>query len=55
MSTEAILMMAVAMVIIWGGLIVSIVALRAHPERHDLPDGGEDEHHRTTGGVGHDA
>lgn len=54
MSTEAILMMAVAMVIIWGGLIVSIVALRAHPERHDLPAGGEDDHREGAGGAQRD-
>lgn len=54
MSTEAILMMAVAMVIIWGGLIVSIMALRAHPDRTDLPPGGEDDHREDAGIIEHD-
>ncbi|MFV2144024.1 MULTISPECIES: methionine/alanine import family NSS transporter small subunit [Isoptericola] len=54
MTTEAILMMAVAMVIIWGGLIVSILALRARPESADLPPGGEDDHREDAGIIEHD-
>ncbi|MCK0118452.1 methionine/alanine import family NSS transporter small subunit [Isoptericola sp. S6320L] len=54
MTTEAILMMAVAMIIIWGGLIVSIVALRARPERDDLPPGGLDDHRQDAGIIEHD-
>ncbi|GAA1981936.1 hypothetical protein GCM10009718_18760 [Isoptericola halotolerans] len=54
MSTEAILMMIVAMLIIWGGLIVSIVVLRARPERTDLPSGGQDDHRQDAGIIEHD-
>jgi hypothetical protein len=39
MSAEAIVMMVVAMVIIWGGLVLALVNLRRNP---DLPvDAGE--------------
>jgi hypothetical protein len=34
MSTDAVILMIVAMVILWGGLILAIVRLN----RHDLPD-----------------
>lgn len=32
MNTAAIIMMVVAMVTVWGGLVLSIVNLRRHPE-----------------------
>ncbi|MFV0634452.1 methionine/alanine import family NSS transporter small subunit [Demequina sp.] len=44
MSPEAITLMVVSMVVIWGGLGASIAFLARKPERDDLPDGGEDEH-----------
>ncbi|WP_418275308.1 methionine/alanine import family NSS transporter small subunit [Isoptericola jiangsuensis] len=43
MTTEAILMLIVALVIVWGGLVLSILALRARPERADYPAGGYDD------------
>ncbi|GAA2524104.1 MULTISPECIES: methionine/alanine import family NSS transporter small subunit [Streptomyces] len=33
MSTSAIIMLIVAIVIVWGGLVGAIVHLRRHPER----------------------
>jgi flagellar basal body-associated protein FliL len=33
MSTSAIIMLIVAIVIVWGGLVGAIVQLRRHPER----------------------
>ncbi|ANC32113.1 methionine/alanine import family NSS transporter small subunit [Isoptericola dokdonensis] len=54
MSTEAVLMMIVALVIVWGGLVVSILALRARPERADYPAGGEDDHREDTEILRHD-
>jgi len=33
MTTSAIVMMAVAMILLWGGLIGAIVHLRRHPEK----------------------
>ena len=40
MTTSAVLMMVVAMLVVWGGLVASILFLRAHPEVDDarLPD-----------------
>lgn len=32
MNTAAIAMMVVAMVTVWGGLVLSIINLRRHPE-----------------------
>ncbi|KAB2594306.1 methionine/alanine import family NSS transporter small subunit [Streptomyces arboris] len=32
MSASAIVMMVVAMLIVWGGLITAILRLRSHPE-----------------------
>ncbi|MCK9872130.1 methionine/alanine import family NSS transporter small subunit [Nocardiopsis dassonvillei] len=33
MTTSAIVMMAVSMILLWGGLIAAIVHLRRHPEK----------------------
>lgn len=35
MSTGAVVMMVVAIVIIWGGLAASVLWLRAHPDAED--------------------
>ncbi|MFD3686700.1 methionine/alanine import family NSS transporter small subunit [Nocardiopsis sp. NPDC058631] len=32
MSTSAIVMMAVSVIVLWGGLIASVIHLRRHPE-----------------------
>ncbi|WP_402469571.1 methionine/alanine import family NSS transporter small subunit [Isoptericola aurantiacus] len=54
MTTEAILIMLVAMVIIWGGLVASILALRARPERPEYPPGAVDDHREDAGIIEHD-
>jgi hypothetical protein len=45
MNTSAIILMVLAIVVVWGGLVVSALALRARPERADadLPPGGDDD------------
>jgi Putative methionine and alanine importer, small subunit len=45
MSTGAIILLVLAIVVVWGGLVVSALALRARPERADadLPPGGDDD------------
>ncbi|MDE0573283.1 methionine/alanine import family NSS transporter small subunit [Demequina sp. B12] len=43
MSAQAVILMIVSMVVIWGGLAASIVFLARMPEREDLPDGGHDD------------
>ncbi|MFW5419466.1 methionine/alanine import family NSS transporter small subunit [Nocardiopsis sp. CNT-189] len=35
MSTGAVVMMGVSMVILWGGLLASALWLRAHPDPED--------------------
>ena len=54
MNTDAIAMMIVALLIVWGGLLVSILALRARPERTDFPPGGEDDHRQDDPIIQHD-
>ncbi|GGP36279.1 MULTISPECIES: methionine/alanine import family NSS transporter small subunit [Streptomyces] len=40
MSTSAIIMMIIAILIVWGGLITAILRLRSHPQpEEDLPPG----------------
>ncbi|MEV5162452.1 methionine/alanine import family NSS transporter small subunit [Streptomyces sp. NPDC053728] len=40
MSASAIVMMVIAMIIVWGGLITAIVRLRSHPDPSDpMPPG----------------
>ena len=42
MSTAALILMVVIMVVIWGGLVASILHLARTPESASMPDGGED-------------
>lgn len=43
MSGEAIALLVVALVVVWGGLLASIVALARRSERKDWPPGWEHE------------
>lgn len=43
MSAEAIALLVVSLLVVWGGLAVSIVALVRRPERADFPQGWERE------------
>lgn len=40
MSTAAIVMMIVAIVLVWGGLFASAIHLRRHPETNDPDEHG---------------
>ncbi|MEI7033621.1 methionine/alanine import family NSS transporter small subunit [Streptomyces pratensis] len=40
MSASAIVMMIIAILIVWGGLITAILRLRRHPEPADQPPPG---------------
>lgn len=44
MSGAAVALLVCAVVIVWGGLLLSVLALRARPERTDYPAGGVDDH-----------
>ncbi|MDO8143667.1 MULTISPECIES: methionine/alanine import family NSS transporter small subunit [Isoptericola] len=54
MSTTAIIMMVVALLVVWGGLTLAIMALRSKPERTDFPPGGVDDHREDMGIIEHD-
>ncbi len=43
MTLTAVIMLIVALVVVWGGLIASIMWLRKNPERTAYPDGGFDD------------
>ncbi|WP_435737456.1 methionine/alanine import family NSS transporter small subunit [Cellulosimicrobium sp. PMB13] len=43
MSPDAVVVLVLAIVVVWGGLVASALALRARPERTDFPPGGEDD------------
>ncbi|MGB3698068.1 MAG: methionine/alanine import family NSS transporter small subunit [Gordonia sp. (in: high G+C Gram-positive bacteria)] len=38
MTATAIVLLVVAAIVVWGGLLASIVFLSTHPEVTDLPD-----------------
>ncbi|MBW1601596.1 methionine/alanine import family NSS transporter small subunit [Streptomyces sp. JJ66] len=42
MSASAIVMLIVSIVVVWGGLALAILRLRAHPEVRVPPDTPED-------------
>ena len=42
MSAEALVLMGVSLVVIWGGLITDILVLARQPENDHMPEGGED-------------
>lgn len=48
MSALAIFFLVLAVVILWGGLISSVLYLRARPERTSFPPGGEDDEREDT-------
>ncbi|WP_079166673.1 methionine/alanine import family NSS transporter small subunit [Streptomyces oceani] len=35
MSTSAVIMMAIAILIVWGGLVAALLKLRGHPDEPD--------------------
>lgn len=37
MSTSAVVMMVVAMVTVWGGLVLALINLIRHPEEDEVP------------------
>ncbi len=43
MTGTAIILMIFAMLVVWGGLVASILWLRANPERTTYPAGGYDD------------
>jgi hypothetical protein len=46
MTGVAIGFLLLALVLVWGGLVASILFLRARPELPSYPAGGEEDDHR---------
>ena len=46
MTGLAVTFLVLSLLIVWGGLVASIVALVRRPERDDYPVGGDDDHDR---------
>lgn len=44
MTPVAITFLILAILVVWGGLIASLLSLRARPERNEYPPGGTDDH-----------
>ncbi|WP_156163731.1 methionine/alanine import family NSS transporter small subunit [Demequina subtropica] len=42
MNADALVLMLVSIVLIWGGLVASIAYVARRPENDHMPDGGED-------------
>ena len=43
MTASALIVLILAILVLWGGLAASLVALRMSPERVTYPPGGEDD------------
>jgi hypothetical protein len=54
MSALAITFLILAIVVVWGGLVVSAVFLRRHPEVGVYPGGGIDDHREDVAPIEHD-
>lgn len=44
MTAIAITFLILAIVVVWGGLIASVLFLRSRPQLEDYPPGGTDDH-----------
>jgi len=54
MTPVAIAFLALSILIVWGGLLASAVALRRRPEPGEYPPGGVDDHREDAGIIEHD-
>ncbi|WP_353826995.1 methionine/alanine import family NSS transporter small subunit [Agromyces sp. SYSU T0242] len=54
MTGTAIVFLLIAILLVWGGFTVSVLALSRRPERGDYPAGGEDDHREDLGPVERD-
>lgn len=54
MTPISIVFLILAIVIVWGGLVASVLYLRARPERSDFPPGGDDDHREDDAVIEHD-
>ncbi|WP_447943224.1 methionine/alanine import family NSS transporter small subunit [Microbacterium aurum] len=54
MTGIAILFLALSIVIVWGGLLASVLFLARRPELAEYPPGGTDDHREDAGLIEHD-
>lgn len=54
MTPIAVTFLLLAVLIVWGGLVASIVYLRTYPEPAEFPAGGEDDHREGDAPIVHD-
>lgn len=54
MTPVAITFLILAILLLWGGLIASVLALRSRPERSTYPPGGTDDHREDDAPIIHD-
>lgn len=54
MTPIAITFLVLAIVVVWGGLIGSVLFLARQPERAEFPAGGTDDHREDAGPVERD-
>lgn len=54
MTPIAITFLILAIVVVWGGLVVSVLFLRRRPEVADYPPGATDDHREDVAPLEHD-
>ncbi|BDZ64834.1 methionine/alanine import family NSS transporter small subunit [Agromyces mangrovi Wang et al. 2018] len=54
MTGIAIAFLIIALLVVWGGLVASILYLRRRPEAGEYPPGGEDDHREDEAPIEHD-
>ncbi|GAA1797079.1 methionine/alanine import family NSS transporter small subunit [Agromyces neolithicus] len=54
MTATAIIFLVLAIVLVWGGLIASVLFLRNRPELEQYPAGGDDDHREDDAPIIHD-
>lgn len=54
MTPVAVVFLALSIVVVWGGMVVSALALRRHPELDEYPPGATDDHRADAGIIEHD-
>lgn len=54
MTPVAIVFLVLAILVVWGGLIASVLFLRRRPEIDEYPPGAHDDHREDVGPIEHD-
>lgn len=54
MTPVAITFLALSILIVWGGMVASMVSLRRRPELAEYPPGAPDDHRQDAGIIEHD-